>query len=474
MSSVSLPAAPALLRRGTPSWVATLVACVCAFMVVMDGAIVNIALPAMRQELALSAVQLQWVVDAYLLLLGGFMLLAARAGDLYGRRALLLWGLALFSLASLVGGMAQSAWMLLSARAVQGFAAAALATSPLAVIMAGHPKGAGRERAIGLWAACAALGSAFGVVAGGLLTSLYSWRWVMWVNVPVALLLMAVVGALLNPRAADVRRQSLDVPGALSVTLALGALIFALAQSTRDGWNDPWVQAALGVAVLALVLFVVVQRRASEPLVRLEILRLRNVPIGMLMIGGLGAVLTCSTYFLSQALQRVVGLDAWDTGLALLPLALALAVAAMLSRRLREAGCTRLPLFGGLISALGLAWLYGLPAQPSMLHDLLLPTLLTGVGCGLTLMSATQAVLSGVPQGDCGLAAGLQNAARQLGGAIGLALLVALAHGVSGDLAGTVPPVAAELAGYQAAFLAAALISCASALLSLALRHGES
>ena len=474
MSSLSLSPAPALLRRGTPSWVATLVACLCAFMVVMDGAIVNIALPAMRQDLALSSVQLQWVVDVYLLLLGGFMLLAARAGDLYGRRAVLLWGLALFSAASLAAGLANSAPMLLAARAVQGFAAAALATSPLAVIMAGHPQGAGRERAIGLWAACAAMGSAFGVVAGGVLTSLWGWRWVMFVNLPAGVLLMAIVWVFLNPRSAGSRGQALDVPGAVSLTLALGALIFALAQATHDGWSEPSVQLALVVAGVALPVFIMVQRRAREPLVRLEVLRLRNVPIGMLMIGGLGAVLTCSTYFLSQALQRIVGFDAWDTSLAMLPLALTLAVAAMLSRRLREAGFKRLPLVGGLTSAAGLAWLHGLPAQPSMLVDLLLPTSLVGIGCGLTLMSATQAVLSGIPQKDSGLAAGLQNTARQLGGAIGLASLVALAHGVGlRSAGGAVLSQASELAGYQAAFLATALISTASALLSLLLGHEE-
>lgn len=472
MSSASIPATPPLLRDGVSAGMATVVACLCAFMVVMDGAIVNIALPAMRQSLDLSDAQLQWVVDIYLLLLGGFMLLAARAGDLYGRRTILLWGLAFFTGASLVGGFAASGPVLLAARAVQGFGASALATSPLAVIMAGHPNGAGREQALGLWAACAAMGSAFGVVIGGVLTSLISWRWVMFVNVPVGLVLMAIVAACLNPPGAHHPRRKLDVPGTVAITLSLGAFMFAISQSIHDGWGSVAVRTAFGVAFAAFAGFVVAERRAAEPLVRFGIFRVRNVPVGMVMIAGLGAVLTASTFFLSQALQRVDGRSALDTGLALLPLALALAVAAILSRRLRDAGVGHLPCIGGVISAAGLIWLYWLPAHPSGAAALLLPTLLVGAGSGLTMMSATQAVLSGVPPRDAGLAAGLQNTTRQLGGAIGIAALVTLAHAVTAHLAAAGHArQMAELGGYRVAFLASGVISAVSAIASLMLRH---
>ena len=473
MSSTSTPVMPPpLLRDGISTWVATLVACLCAFMVVMDGAIVSVALPAMRDDLGLSAVQLQWVVDIYLLLLGGFMLLAARASDIYGRRNVLLWGLALFTGASLMGGLAQSGAILLVARAVQGFGAAALATSPLAVIVAAHPPGAGQDRAIGCWAACAAMGSAFGVVIGGVLTSLVDWRWVMFVNVPLGLILFVAVMLSLSPLHPDTPRAKLDIPGAITVTLSLASFLYAISQSAHAGWSDTLVFNAMVFALIMFLAFVFREFRAKQPLVRFGIFRLRNVPIGMVMVSGLGAILTASAFFLSLALQRIDGRNALETGLALLPMALALAIAAIASRSLRDAGFTRLPLIGGLIAAGGLIWLYWLPMHPVHATELLLPTLLVGAGNGLVMMSATQAVLAGVPRQDSGLAAGLQNTSRQLGGAVGIAILASVAHGVTtAHLAGGEIPQVAELAGYHAAFLIAGLLSIVSALASLLLQR---
>lgn len=421
MSSTSSPVMPpSLLREGVSTWVATLVACLCAFMVVMDGAIVSVALPAMRDDLGLSAEQLQWVVDIYLLLLGGFMLLAARASDIYGRRNVLLWGLALFTGACLMGGLAQSGAVLLIARAVQGFGAAALATSPLAVIVAAHPRGASQDRAIGCWAACAAMGSAFGVVIGGVLTSLVDWRWVMFVNVPLGLILFVTVMFSLSPLHPDTPRDKLDMPGAITVTLSLASFLYAISQSVHAGWSDKIVFSAMVFALVMFLAFLVREVRAEQPLIQFGIFRLRNVPIGMVMVAGLGAILTASAFFLSLALQRIDGRNALETGLALLPMAVALAIAAMASRSLRDAGFTRLPLIGGLIAAAGLIWLYWLPMHPVYATELLLPTLLVGAGNGLVMMSATQAVLAGVPRQDSGLVAGLQNTSRQLGGPLAL------------------------------------------------------
>lgn len=472
MSSTSSPVMPpSLLREGVSTWVATLVACLCAFMVVMDGAIVSVALPAMRDDLGLSAEQLQWVVDIYLLLLGGFMLLAARASDIYGRRNVLLWGLALFTGACLMGGLAQSGAVLLIARAVQGFGAAALATSPLAVIVAAHPRGASQDRAIGCWAACAAMGSAFGVVIGGVLTSLVDWRWVMFVNVPLGLILFVTVMFSLSPLHPDTPRDKLDMPGAITVTLSLASFLYAISQSVHAGWSDKIVFSAMVFALVMFLAFLVREVRAEQPLIQFGIFRLRNVPIGMVMVAGLGAILTASAFFLSLALQRIDGRNALETGLALLPMAVALAIAAMASRSLRDAGFTRLPLIGGLIAAAGLIWLYWLPMHPVYATELLLPTLLVGAGNGLVMMSATQAVLAGVPRQDSGLVAGLQNTSRQLG-AIGIAILASVAHGVTMThlTAGEMLQVA-ELAGYHMAFLIAGLVSIVSALASLLLNR---
>lgn len=473
-SSATLPA-PTLLRDGVSPWIATLVACICAFMVVMDGAIVNVALPAIHDDLELSPVQLQWVIDIYLLALGGFMLLAARASDVYGRRRMLLWGLTLFTGASLAGGFAMSGTLLLVARAVQGLGAAVLATSPLAIILAVHGKGRRQERAIGMWAACAALGSAFGVVVGGVLTSFLDWRWVMFVNVPIGIFLGSVVLTSLRVAEPATAKTKLDVFGATTITLALGAFFYAISQSIHIGWASKPVVTAFVFAIVMFIAFINAERRSADPLIRLEIFRMRNVAIGMCMVLGLGAVLTTSMFFLSQTLQRIDGRSPLDTGLALLPMALALAIAAISSRYLRDLGVTRLPFVGGMTSAAGLIWLHWIPEHPTLATELLIPTILVGAGCGLVMMSATHAVLAGIPRKDAGLAAGLQNAARHLGGALGIALLATVAHGIMEDhIAQGQAPLWAELQSFRMAFLAAGCVSIISALASLLLRPSVS
>lgn len=472
MASVSTPvSSPSLLRQGIPAWIAAVVACLCSFMVVMDGAIVNVALPAMRADLGLSAIGQQWVVDAYLLALGGFMLLAARASDIYGRRAILQSGLIIFTLASLVGGLASDGMTLLAARAVQGLGASALATSTLAVIISVYPKGAGRERAISFWAASGAIAAAFGVIIGGVLVSTLNWRWVMFVNVPVGAILSLIVATCLAPQPHGDERLKLDIPGAASITVAIASFIFGITQSVSQGWAAPVVLYALAVAAALLILFVLIESRTKQPLIRLNIFRHRNIPVGVVMVMGLGASLTASMFFISLVLQQIAGYSPMDTGLAMLPMALLLAVTSIASRYLRDAGFDRLPFFGGLIAAAGLVWLAWVPVAPDYLAQVLGPSLLVGGGLGLMIMTATHAVLAGIPHAESGLAAGLQNTARQLGGAVGIAALVTLAHTVSASQGGDSLQAVGQLAGYHAAFVATAAISAVSAVASLLLRH---
>lgn len=451
--SVVLAAKPGLLRPAMPQWLAVLIACVSSFMVVMDGSIVNVALPSMRADLAMSASQLQWVVDAYLLMLGGAMLLAARASDLYGRRRVLLGGLLLFTLSSLAAGFSPSAAALLLARAVQGLGASALATSTLAVIVAVYPSGPGKARSISLWAASSALAAALGVVIGGVLIHYLSWRWVMWVNVPIGLALMLGVATVLAPAPGQGAR--LDLAGAVTITLGMGLLMLGITQIHGAGW--PVARHTLLWAALVLAAFVLVEARAAVPLIRLDIFRVPNVRIGNAVVLGLGATLTCTSFFVSLLLQNVLAYDALATGLALLPMSLALA--AIVSRPLMDAGVRRLPCYGGVLGALGLAWLSTLTAKAQFYHDILPPTLLIGLGLGLMLMSATHTALAGVPGKDVGLASGLFNTARQLGAGLGVALLSCLAQQQSGG----------ALAQYQVALLACAGIAAAAGLASLAL-----
>jgi EmrB/QacA subfamily drug resistance transporter len=469
MSALPAPAArpPSLLYPRVPPSIAVLIACLSSFMVVMDGAIVNVALPSIQRELLLDPAQLQWVVDAYLLMLGGLMLLAARASDLYGRKPVLLAGLLVFTVASLAGGLADTAALLLAARAVQGCGAAALATSTLALIVAVHPHGSARARAISLWAASSAMASALGVVAGGILTAWAGWRWVMFVNVPIGMALMAGVAASLRPQARSAVRQRLDLGGALCITGAIGMLIYASGRALADGWMAHGVPAMLAAALALGLLFVAVEARTAQPLVRLDIFALRNVRVGNLVVLCLGATLSSSTLFLSIALQRVLAYPPLEAGLALLPLGVTLAVAAIVSRPLMDAGVRRLPLCGALLAAAGFLWLGFLPQGARYASDVLGPIVLSGTGLGLMLMSSAHAALAGVPAADAGLASGLFNTARQLGAALGVAGLSSLAH--AGATAGGAGGM--SLAGCHAAFLGMAGLSMLAGLASLRLEQ---
>ncbi|SEK64906.1 MFS transporter [Paenibacillus sp. OK003] len=463
-----------LLRPGVPTWIASTVACVCAFMVVMDSSIVNVALSSMSADLGLSATDQQWVVDIYLLVLGGFMLLASRASDIYGRKVILQTALVLFSSASLLGGLATNGAVLLTARAIQGFGGAALATSTLAVIVAAYPKGEKQKRAISLWAASSSLASAFGVIIGGMLTSFASWRWVMFVNVPIGIALSIIIAFSLRQKSNDRKPDKLDLPGAAAITLSVAAFIYGITQTVDQGWTSPIVLEALGASLVLMAIFVWIELRSKQPLIRLHIFLHRNVPLGMIMVLGLGATLTANMYFLSLTLQKIEGYTPFETGLALLPMAITLAVAAILSRRLEDAGFHKLPFFGGILAAAGFVWLNELPIHPNYVNQLLLPSLLIGGGLGLMLMTATHAVLAGIPSQDSGIAAGLQNTARQLGGALGIAVLVTVAHiAAGGQTNESGISAASQLAGYHAAFLACGVISGLSAFASLFLQRNK-
>lgn len=471
MRTAALPAPAPLLRPHLPLWLVIAMACLASFMVVMDGSIVNVALPAMQRDLQLSHEAQQWVIDAYLLSFGGCMLLAARAGDLYGRRPVLLAGLFLFTLASLAGGLASGAALLLAARAVQGIGAAVLATSSMTLVMAAthHDKQA-RASALSLWAALNSAGFALGVVIGGLLTEGAGWRWVMFVNVPVGLLLMVGIASCLLAPQVRVPRPRLDVPGALASTLGSALLVYGITQSTVKGWNSPVVLGALALALSLFVLFIAVERRSASPLVRLSIFQLPGLGAGNLLMLGLGALLASSIYLISTSLQQVAGYGARETGLAMLPMGLMLAAVRLLFTKAMGAGTAwGLPLWGALLAALGLAWLGLLPARAAFMQDVLGPTLLVGSGLGMLILAATHAVTSGVPVQDAGLASGLANTARQLGGALGVAALATLAGAVAQWQPAGIDAHSALLAGSHAAFFAAAGLALLCGLLSLRL-----
>ncbi len=426
-----------LLKAGVPPWLAVILACVCSFMVVFDGSVVNLALPAMQRELQLSAAAQQWVVDSYLLVLGGLMLVTARASDWFGRRRVLLLGISVFSLASIWAACATSAAELLLARALQGAGASALATSTLAIIVTVYPSGQAKARAISAWAASSAIAVAAGVVAGGLLTSYWGWRAVMWLNLPIGLGLLLIVSiSLQDPAPSGVVRPGRDWAGACSITLAMGSLLWCLTQ-LQQASTPAWLVVLLGVISLAAWAgFIWLQRGNSAALVPLHLFELAAVSLGNFVVLGLGAILTASNFFVSLYLQKHLHYSAWHAALTMLPMALSLAIAALVARQALDRGIPQLPFYGGLIAAAGLLWFALLSWQGGTQLSLMLALSVCGLGLGLMLMTATHTAFAAMPKEAAGLAAGLFNSARQLGAALGVALLSLLMERASSGLSG--------------------------------------
>ncbi|SNQ48645.1 Puromycin resistance protein pur8 [Frankia canadensis] len=469
-AAVGAPAATAsdgVRRAGVPLGAVVAIACTAQFMVVLDTTIVNVALPDMRRALDLSVAGQQWVVTAYLVTFGGFLLLAARASDLLGRRLVFQAGLVVFSLASLAGGLAGNGATLLAARAVQGLGAAALAPASLSLITASHHEPADRTRALSVWSAAASSAGAAGMILGGVLTDGLSWRWVLFVNVPIGLALYLATVRLLATSAPS-RERRLDLPGAVLITAAVAALVFGISRATQSGWGSAEVVASLvGTAVL-LGVFVLVETRVAQPLIPPSIYRHHNLRLANLITAALGALMTSTIFFLSVYQQQLLGYSPLRTGLSLVPWTLVLVVGTFAARRLMPL-LRPVPLLvlGSLCTASGLVWLSWLPASPAYLTHVLGPTIVLGVGMSLVVLPVTVLATSGVAPTEAGLASGLLNMGRQIGGALGLAILVTVATTVTNHTHG--PGATATVHGYHIALRVAAGLSAATALGALRL-----
>lgn len=445
---------PVVVKPTVPLTVVLLLACGAQLMVVLDGLIVNVALPQMRSGLALSSSAQQWIVNGYLIAFGGLLLWAARAADLIGHRRVFLAGLVVFTLASLAGGLARNAPVLLIARVLQGAGAAALAPSSLSLLTMTHT-GERRVRALSIWSAASGSAAAVGLVLGGVITGSLGWRWVLLINVPIGFLLWVVASAtLVSSRVSDRRR--LDVSGALTVTIAVAALTYGISQSREHSWASPRVLVALLAAAVFGGLFVAVERRGPAPLVPLSIVRRRNVVVANAIMAGLGAVMTAVLYFLSLYQQRILGYGPLRTGLSLLPMSAVLTVGALASRSLLPAfGARRLIAVGGIVTSVGLVWLADLSTRGSYPLYILGPTLVWAAGASIVTMPCVALATEGIELAFAGLAAGLVNTARQVGGAVGLAALTTVAATVSAN-SHYARVVDRTVHGYHAALLAAA------------------
>ncbi len=438
------------------------------FMIVIDASIVNVALPSIGSALDIDPESLSWIVNAYTLTFGGFLLLGGRLADLLGRRRMFIVGLGVFSLASLLGGLAQSEAWLNAARALQGLGAALIAPAALSIVTTIFAEGAERNRALGVWGAVAGAGGAAGVLLGGVLTEWAGWEWVLFVNVPIAAAAAFMAPRLLEESRADGAHRSFDLPGAFTVTAGLALLVYTLVDAESAGWTSAATLLRLLGAVLLLVAFVAVEARAAHPLMPFSIFRLRTLR-GANVVGVLiGMSLFSMFFFISLYLQRVLGYSALTTGLCYLPLALLIIVSSgVASQLVTRIGFKVTLVVGMLFVAAGLLWFSQVSADGNFGRDVLGPSMLAAVGLGLSFVPVTIAAVTGTKPNEAGLASGLINTAQQLGGALGVAVLSSVATSRTASFgAGAEQNPVFVTEGFQTAFLVGAGFALVGALLA--------
>jgi EmrB/QacA subfamily drug resistance transporter len=450
-------------------------------MVVLDTTIVNIALPSIRRDLHFSAPSLEWVITAYALTFGGLLLLGGRSGDLFGRRRMFMVGIAIFVVASLAGGLAQSEAWLIACRAAQGAGGAIASPTALSLIATTFPEGGPRNRAMGVYAAMSGAGSAVGLLAGGILVNYASWRWVLFVNVPIGVAVLALAPLVLSET--GTRAGKLDLHGAVSVTAGMALLVYGLTNAASHGWGTMGTVIPMILAGALLAGFIGIELRSRQPLMPLRIFKNRNRSGAYAIMLCVAASLFSMFFFLTQYLQNVLGYSPLKGGLAFLPLSFLIAGMAMLTSRLVTRVGPRLPMTAGpLVAAGGLFWLSKITAETSYL-GVLGPMLVLAVGLGLSFVPLTLTAVSGVRQQESGLASALLNTGQQIGGALGLAVLGTIAvttirsqtHKLAAESHGELTRHllnVATTAGYTHAFSAASIIALAAFVVALAtIRH---
>ena len=455
---------------GRRKWFALLLVCAAQLMLVLDGTIVNVALPAIGDSLGFSEVGLSWVVNAYLLTFGGFLLLGGRAGDLFGRRRVFMAGLILFTVASLLCGLAFSQGLLIGARALQGVGGALMAPAALSIVITTFRDPGERARAMGIWGFVASGGGSIGVFLGGVLTQTLGWPWIFLVNLPIGLAALSLCPPLLDPDPAPEKRGGFDLPGALLITLSLVTAVYAI---IGIGANPLLLTLALlALSALLLVAFSAVERRTAAPLVPPGIFsRSRNLVVSNVVMVLTVAGVVGWFFFSALYLQRVLRYDSFATGLAYLPGTIAIGALSYsaAARAVNRFGIRPMIVVGMSLMALGLLLFGRAPLGGGFLVDVLPGMLVLGVGAAFAFMAVILASTVGVPESEAGLASGLVNTSQQVGGALGLAVLASLAAAYTGLVSGTRDPIAALNSGYHAAFLVSAACLLLGALLAATL-----
>jgi EmrB/QacA subfamily drug resistance transporter len=463
--------------HGVNPWLVLVLVCLAQFMVILDATIVNVALPSIQADLGMSESGLQWVVNAYALLFGGFLLLGGRAGDLIGRKRVFLVGLVLFTAASLACGLATSETMLILARGAQGLGAALISPAALSIITTTFAEGAERAKALGVWAAIAVGGGAVGLVLGGFLVEAFSWPWIFFVNIPVGIAAF-VLSLRFVPESKDEHAHtSFDLLGAVTVTGGLVALVYGIVRAGESGWGSAEVVGFLALAAVLLGSFVLVERRSAEPLVRLSIFSVRTVRGANVAMFVIAAGMFAMFFFNTLYVQKVLGWSPLESGLAFLPFTGGIIVGAGLAQPLlRKLGAREVPVIGSMLAAAGLLLFLRLTPESTYVGDILPGIVLTSIGMGLVFVPVTLIATSGVPVDDAGLASGLYNTSQQIGGALGLALLTTLATNRTEDELASLGrrPTEADTAealvsGFHVTWLASAILIAAGGLLLVVL-----
>jgi EmrB/QacA subfamily drug resistance transporter len=463
-------------------WLVLTLVCMAQFMVILDATIVNVALPSIQADLEMSDSDLQWIVNSYTLVFGGFLLLGGRAGDLIGRKRIFLAGVVVFTVASLLNGLAPSSELLIVFRGLQGLGAALVAPAALSIITTTFAEGAERAKAMGVWAAIAVGGGAVGLVLGGVLTTALSWPWIFYVNIPVGIAVFAASLRFVPESKDEHEHKSFDVVGAVTVTAGLLVLVYTIVEAQNQGWLSVHTLGFGAVSLALLATFLVVERISAEPLVRLSIFRVptvRGANVAMFLVA---AGLFAMFFFNTLYLQRVLDYSALEAGLAFLPFTAGIIIGAGLSQKLVPAlGAREVPLIGMTMAIAGLLLFVRLQPGSEYVTDFLPGVMLASIGMGLTFVPVTLIATSGIPAADAGLASGLYNTSQQVGGALGLAILSTLSVSAYEDTLASVggEPQPADQAqalvdGFHVAYVgSAALIGAAAVLLAVLLRRRD-
>ncbi|MFL5965920.1 MAG: DHA2 family efflux MFS transporter permease subunit [Gaiellaceae bacterium] len=456
--------------NGRSRWSALALIVTAQFMVILDVAIVNVALPSIKTDLGFSQTSLQWVVSAYAIFFGGMLLLGGRLADLFGRRRLFIAGLILFAASSLLCGIAWSEGSLIVFRAVQGLGGALLAPAALSLLMTTFAEGRDRNLALGVYGAASGSGAAAGVLLGGVLTSYLSWPWIFFINVPVGAGAALLAPVLLRESRPDLGHRHFDLAGVATITSGLMLLVYALTRATTNGWTSAMTLVLLVGAASLIASFVVVELRSPWPLLPLRIFRLPTVAGANVAMAIVGAVAFSEFFLLTLYLQDVLGYSAVETGVAFTAFALTVVIVSNIAQLIVGRIGVRAALTAGLLtSALSVALLTRLPVDGHYFSDLFPGFVLGGAGMGLSFVAVTIASLSGIERADAGVASGLVNTSRQIGGAVGIAVASAIAVTATGHVTGGAASAAALDHGFRAALYALLGLLVAGALITVRL-----